>query len=230
MIAEELLLAAHGTRDPRGVATVRELAAALRAGGVSVRVAFVDVLGPTVSEALAAAAGPVVVVPAFLAAGYHVRIDVPREVALSGHPAVRVTQALGPDAALARVQHARLLEAGWTPGDSVVLAAVGSKDPRALADVATAAALLSAQLGAPVRHGFAVAAEPTIAPVIAALRAGGARRVVISPYLLAPGQFHVTLADAGADVVAAPLGVHPLLVDLVGRRYRDVDGAVASEA
>ncbi|MEO9220481.1 MAG: CbiX/SirB N-terminal domain-containing protein, partial [Mycobacteriaceae bacterium] len=134
------------------------------------------------------------------------------------------------DAALARVQHARLLEVGWMRGDSVVLAAVGSKDPRALADVATAAALLSAQLDTPVRHGFAVAAEPTIVQVVAQLRADGVRRVIISPYLLAPGQFHVALADVGADAVAAALGVHPLLVDLVGRRYREVGGAVAAGA
>jgi len=156
----ELVLVAHGTRDPRGVATVHELAAALRVRGAAVHVAFVDVLGPTVAEVLAKVAAPVVLVPAFLAAGYHVRADVPGQIRDSGRQDVRVTPALGPDAVLAAVQHARLAEAGWQRGDAVVLAAVGSADPRALDDVAEAAVLLSEVLDAPVRHGYAVAAGP----------------------------------------------------------------------
>lgn len=224
MSARALVLVAHGTRDPRGVQTVQALAAAVRAHGVAVRVAFVDVLGPTVSEVLAAVSGPVVLVPAFLAAGYHVRTDVPGEVSVSGHGAVQVTPALGPDPVLAAVQHARLLEAGWQHDEAVVLTAVGSADSRARDDVAQAARLLSDELGVAVRHGYAVAAEPTVAAVVAEMRVAGARRVVISPYLLAPGLFHTKLADAGADAVAAPLGVHPLVVELVVARYRSAPG------
>lgn len=216
----ELVLVAHGTRDPRGVATVHELAAALRVRGAAVHVAFVDVLGPTVAEVLAKVAAPVVLVPAFLAAGYHVRADVPGQIRDSGRQDVRVTPALGPDAVLAAVQRARLAEAGWQRGDAVVLAAVGSADPRALDDVAEAAVLLSEVLDAPVRHGYAVAAQPSVEEVVARVREEGARRVCIAPYLLAPGLFHTKLADAGADAVAAPLGVHPVLVELVLQRYR----------
>jgi len=222
--APDLVLVAHGTRDPRGVDTVQQLAAAVRAHGVVVHLAFVDVLGPAVSAVLITVAGPVVVVPAFLAAGYHVRTDVPGEVRASGHRAVHVTAALGPAPALAAVQRARLREAGWRPGDGVVLAAVGSRDPLAREDVGTAAQLLSANLGTPVRHGYAVASEPTVRQAVAQLRSESARRVVISPYLLAPGLFHTKLAEAGADLVAAPMGVHPVLVELLLRRYRDLSG------
>ena len=220
MSEPDLVLVAHGTREPRGVATVRQLAAAVRAHGVVVHLAFVDVLGPTVAEVLTTVAGPVVLVPAFLAAGYHVRSDVPAEVRASGHPAVHVSAALGPDPALAAVQRVRLLEAGWRPGDAVVLAAVGSGDPLARDDVHTAAELLSEELGVPLRHGYAVAAEPTVRQAVSQLRTEAARRVVISPYLLAPGLFHAQLGDAGADAVAAPMGVHPAVVELVLQRYR----------
>jgi len=218
--APALLLVAHGTRNPRGVATVHELADAVRVKGVTVHVAFADVLGPTVAEVLMVVEGPVVLVPAFLASGYHVRTDLPGEVRVSGHPAVRMARALGPDATLAALQHVRLREVGWQPGDGVVLSAVGSADPHALADVETAAKLLSVELGAPVSLGYGVMASPTVPDAVAQLRSGGARRVLASPYLLAPGLFHRKLAAAGADRVAAPMGVHPLLIDLVLQRYR----------
>ena len=93
------LLVAHGTRKPEGVTMVGQLAE--RVAGLvhrPVHVAFVDVLGPTPQEVLRAlpADRPVTVVPAFLASGYHVRVDLPAHVAASGHRAVTVTAPLGP--------------------------------------------------------------------------------------------------------------------------------------
>lgn len=219
MTAPTLLLVAHGTRDPRGVAEARRLAAAVDIRGGAVRLAFADVLRPTISEVLREIDGPVVLVPAFFAAGFHVHSDVPNEVSASGHLAVHVTPALGPDAVLAAVQRCRLEEAGWQHGDTVVLAAVGSTDPRALADVAVAAELLSAELGSSVECGYLVSAQPRVPELLDRLRSDGARRVVISPYMLAPGLFHTRLSEVGADVVAEPLGVHPRLVELVEQRY-----------
>lgn len=200
---------------------MHELADAVReCGDVAVQLAFVDVLGPTVAQALATLAGPVVLVPAFLAAGYHVRAEVPGEVGASRHADVRVTRALGPDPALAAAQHTRLLDVGWRPGDAVVLAAVGSTDVRALDDVRVAARLLSQELAAPVQPAYAVAGEPTVAEAVSRLRADGATRVLVSPYLLAPGLFQSRLSEAGADGVGAPLGVHSAVVELVLQRYR----------
>jgi sirohydrochlorin ferrochelatase len=43
----------------------------------------------------------------------------------------------------------------------------------------------------------------------------------VASWLLAPGLFQRSLAEAGADVVAAPIGAHPRLVDLILRRYYD---------
>ncbi|MGH3992626.1 MAG: CbiX/SirB N-terminal domain-containing protein, partial [Pseudonocardiaceae bacterium] len=88
-----VVVAAHGTRDPAGVAVAQQLVAALRARlpGRPVLLSFVDVLGPGVREVITGAPGPVTVVPAFLTSGYHVRTDVPREVAATGRGDVTVT-------------------------------------------------------------------------------------------------------------------------------------------
>ena len=163
-----LVLAAHGTRQASGVAEVQRLAEAVRAelDGRTVAVGFVDVLGPTPAELLREVDGPAVVVPAFLASGYHVRSDVPREVAESGHDDVAVTRALGPDPLLARVGHERLREAGWRDTDTVVLAAAGSSDAQALAQVQCAACMRGIQLDRPpVPVGYVTTASPRAVPV-----------------------------------------------------------------
>ncbi|MEV5838988.1 sirohydrochlorin chelatase [Nocardia sp. NPDC052112] len=192
-----------------------------------VRTAFVDVLGPSPSEVLrdlTDARGesvPAVVVPAFLASGYHVYQDVPREVAESGHPEVAVTPAMGPDPALARIMAMRLRAVGWRPGDAVVFAAAGSSDARARQDVRRAAGMLAEHLGVPVRIGYVATGTPRVPEVVAELRESGARRVFIASYLLAHGLFQQRLHEAGADGVAEPIGVHPAVVRLIADRYRD---------
>lgn len=148
----EFVLVAHGTRSAAGVENIAALAEAVSRRVGSVRTAFVDVLGPTPSEVLSTIDGPAVLLPAFLASGYHVHHDIPEHVALSGHPQVAITQTLGPDPVLASVLAGRLRAAGWRRGDAVVLAAAGSSDARARHEVHTAASLLARHTG-PVRVG-----------------------------------------------------------------------------
>lgn len=213
--AHSILVAAHGTHDPAGVAVAHQLVDALRARlpGTSVQLGFVDVLGPGVREMVASAPGPVTVVPAFLSSGYHVRVDVPRQVAATKRHDVRISPALGPHPLLVAALAERLRAAGWRRGDAVVLAAAGSSDPRAVADVRAAACLLSGQVGRRVRVGFVATGAPRVAPLVAGLRAAGESRVAVASWLLAPGVFSRRLDTAQADVVAAPLGAHPRVVD-----------------
>lgn len=208
-------MAAHGTHDPAGVAVAHQLVAALRARllGSSVQLGFVDVLGPGVRETVASAPGPVTVVPTFLSSGYHVRVDVPREVAATRRDDVTISPALGPHPLLVAAMAQRLREAGWHRGDAVVLAAAGSSDARAVADVRAAACLLSGHVGRRVRVGFVATGAPRVAPLVAGLRAAGESRVAVASWLLAPGLFSLRLDAAQADVVAAPLGAHPRVVD-----------------
>lgn len=215
------VLVAHGTRNPRGVEMIARLADAVAEQIGRTRVAFVDVLGPSPGEVLRDTPSAAVVVPAFLASGYHVHHDVPREIAESGHGEVTVTPALGPDPVLAAVMLERVRDAGWKPGDALVFAAAGSSDDRALREHRRAAAMLADIARVPVRVGYVATASPTVAQAVASVRADGHRRVFVASYLLAHGLFHSRLFEAGADGVGDPLGVHPAIVDLVARRFLD---------
>ena len=215
------LLVAHGTRKQSGVALIGDLAERVSATlAVPVHVAFVDVLGPTASEVLRSLSGPTVVVPAFLARGYHVNNDIPAHVTASEHPHATITEALGPSPQLTRVVVDRLLESGWQLGDSVVLAATGTSDSGAQSDLRQTSALLSAVIGKRVELAYAATGEPTVADAVTRLRQAGARRVVVASYLLAEGLFQDQLRDSGADAVADPLGTHPAMVRLIANRFR----------
>ncbi|MDI9895381.1 sirohydrochlorin chelatase [Rhodococcus sp. IEGM 1381] len=226
----KLVLVAHGTRNPRGVEMIAALADAVSTRIGTTRVAFVDVLGPSPAEVLRDTPESAVVVPAFLASGYHVHTDVPREIADSAHASVAVTRALGPDPVLAEVMLDRLRDAGWRTGDSIVLAAAGSSDPRALAEHVRASAMLADVARGPVRIGYVATAVPTVSEAVSALREEGHARIFVASYLLARGLFHNRLADAGADGLGEPLGVHPAIVDLVVARYFEGVRSLDSES
>ena len=230
-----IVLAAHGTRDPAGPLVIERLAELVRRSGVPVRVAYADVREPDVTSVLRDVGdhcGPVVVVPAFLASGYHVRTDIPAQIAAARDlrwQDVLLAKAFGPAPELVEVLLRRLRAAGHRENDAVVLAAAGSSDPRALSEVEFVAHALADRLRAPVRIGYAATAEPDIAGAVsAARRAGG--RVAVASWLLAPGLFQRRVDAAGADVVAGPLcaysagggpDVLPGVAALVLRRYSE---------
>jgi sirohydrochlorin ferrochelatase len=220
--APVLVGCAHGTRDPAGrraLAQVRLDVAALRPG-LEVVAASVDVQKPALPDVvarLAAAGRRCVVVPLLLSAGYHVHHDVAEAVAASGGLAA-AARALGPDDALADLLAERLADAGHAAGDAVVLAAAGSSDPRAVADVEAVAAGLAARTGGDVVPAYLSAASPRVADAVAAVRSPR-RRVLVASYLLAPGFFADRLLQVGADAVTAPLAPHPALARLALRRF-----------
>ncbi|GAA4559765.1 sirohydrochlorin chelatase [Pseudonocardia xishanensis] len=227
-----LVLVAHGSRSDAADAVVQAIARAARERlGIEVRVAYVDVRRPSVIDAVEGLT-EAVVLPAFLASGYHVRTDLPAQLEMAGVSPARfvVTPALGPDPLLVRAALARLADAGHRIGDTVVLAAAGSSDPAALAEVGATGRMLSEAVGRPVAVGFAATATPRIEPLVASLRAAGARRISVASWLLAPGVFHSRLLAAGADVVGEPLGAHPAVLDALVARYRVGAGAVLTAA
>lgn len=214
---------AHGTRKPGGVAMIADLAERVAEQlKHRVQVAFVDVLGPTPQDVLQTMPTdrPVVLVPAFLAAGYHVRVDVPAHVSAGRHPLVTVTPPLGPCHGTVRVLADRLVEAGWRTGDAVILAAAGTSDPYAQSDLRRTAAMLSAVTGDRVELAYAATGSPSVAEAVAAQCRRGGRRVVVASYLLAEGLFQDRLRESGADLVTAPLGTHGGMVRLIANRFR----------
>ncbi len=221
------ILVAHGTRSPHGVNTVARLAERVADRIGPTRVAFVDVLGPSPTELLRQTERPALIVPAFLASGYHVRTDIPRHVDASAHRQVTVCDNLGPDPALAAVMHDRLLTVGWQPGDAVVLAAAGSSDPVALVDIATAAGQLGHIIGDEVAVGYVATGRPRVADVVAEVRRRHRRRVFLASYLMAPGLFHTRLSRCGADGVTAPLGADSRIADVIVDRIRTASARCA---
>jgi len=169
-----------------------------------------------VPTTLARAGAGAVVVPLLLSRGYHVAVDIGRAAAAAG---AAVARPLGPDHALAAALDERLAEAGTPRTAPVVLAAAGSSDPDAVADVGVQAQLLAERRGTAVVPAYATAQSPTVHEAVTRLVAEHAGPVAVAPYLLAPGHFANVIAGTAATWVALPIGVHPAVVDLVLDRY-----------
>ncbi|NEB75044.1 sirohydrochlorin chelatase, partial [Streptomyces sp. SID14478] len=112
-----LVLVAHGSRDPRALATVGELVERIRElrPHLPVHLAHIELNAPLLTDVLAALehGGQAVLVPLLLSRGYHVKQDLPRAAEAAAHLRTRVAAPLGPHPLLVDVLHQRLTEAGW---------------------------------------------------------------------------------------------------------------------
>lgn len=235
MTQDILVACAHGTSNAEGRAAILAVVEEIRAArpGLTVVDAYVDVHGPELPDVVAGlpAEASAVVVPLLLSVGYHVKVDIARAVA--SRPGTLAAGPLGPDERLADLLALRLAEAGLRADDAVVLAAAGSSNPQAAADVERLADMLRHRVPNRVLPGYGASASPSVPEAVAELRAeeadgtGDAARVVIASYLLAPGFFHDQLAKAGADAVAAPLLPAPVVAQIALDRY---DAALATPA
>lgn len=239
-----LIGCSHGTADPQGRATIEGILADVRdlRPHLEVREAFVDVQTPevaqVVADALAERGAParheaaeavtdVVVVPLLLSPGFHTHVDIASAVDLDRAEA---SATLGPDPRLADILVDRLRAVDAHVADTVVLAAAGSSDPRALAAVEQMRTLVGQRWPGQVVIGYGAVARPAVSEVVAQARAAGAGRVIVASYLLAPGFFHDRLGEAGADVVTAPLGPDPRLARIVLERYDSLASVGESQA
>lgn len=236
-----LVAVAHGSRDPRAAATVEALMDGVRhrRPGLDVRVAYLDHTAPTLAQALDDLS-EAAVLPLLLTEAYHTRVDIPRALAeITAHrPHLRVHLGvpLGPHALLVAAMERRLSAAcpdvpavrtitrEVASGIAVVLVGAGSRDARANAMIDRMARVWARKRGWwAVRAAYASAASPTPTEAVTALRRAGAPRVVVAPYLLAPGYFadkirRDTLA-AGAHAVADVLGPAPEVAELLLHRH-----------
>ncbi|WP_095934148.1 sirohydrochlorin chelatase [Streptomyces sp. Tue6028] len=231
-----LVLVAHGSRDPRTLATVRTLVERVREvrPQLPVHLGHIELNEPLLPDTLAALpAGDAVLVPLLLSRGYHVKQDIPEAVAAAPHLRARVAAPLGPHPLLVETLYARLVEAGWRTrageaarrASGVVLAAAGSRDPDSAVDTRRTAHLLAERLGVPVVPAYASAASPTVPAAVRALTARGRHRIAVASYFTAPGRFATQCAEAAPWIAAEPLGDHPAMARLVLHRY---DQAVAA--
>ena len=218
-----VIIVGHGTADPVGAAethAVGRLVAALLPG-VPVEVGFLEVIGPTIAEALAALAArgcrAVVAAPLLLFTAGHARRDIPEALAAGGQAAgiaVRQAAALGCHphivglARRRRREAVRGREAVPAAATSLVMIGRGSSDPLALRQLLefTGATFAVGSGACPhdlecarVGFGFVAAAEPRLAAALDAAAAGpGVRRVVVQPHLLFRGHVEEQVAAAVA--------------------------------
>jgi len=238
----DVVLAAHGSRDPRAALDTAKLVAAVAAARPDrhVRAAYLDFTAPALGAALDGRNGPTIVVPLLLTPAYHARVDVPTVVAAAGDRGASVTTArvLGPADdddpgldLLVRALVRRLAQAasahGRSPGerdrwDGIVLGAAGSRDERALRTVDRVARALGKILDLPCRPGYASGAGEPVDVAIARFAAAGADRIAYAAMFLAAGRLAdraaAAASTAGAAVVARPLVDAPELAELVGIR------------
>ena len=222
MTRPPLLLAAHGTRDPAGVAAFAALAGRVgqlaAADGTRVAGGFIELSAPALREAVAglaaASPGPMVAVPLMLSAAGHAKGDIPAALARehARHPAVSFIygRPLGPHPALIDLLAQRIGAEGLD-APAVLLVGRGSTDPDANADVVKTARLLWEGRDYPLAEtAFVSLARPDVAEGLERCRllsAGlpRARRIVVARYFLFPG----VLPDRVAEQAAAYAAAHP---------------------
>jgi sirohydrochlorin ferrochelatase len=187
-----LILAAHGSTDP-GYPAVFDWIADRILGNrpdMDVLVGYLDHCAPRLADLPTDGA---IVVPMLLGSGFHLGVDIP-----AAAPGAIVAAPIGPDPRLTAIVADRLVEAGWTAGTPVTLAAASD------ASLPTAVEQLSELLGVEVTPALATSAL-----------AGSA----IATYLLAPGHFADVIAGCGAPVISAPIGADPRVAEVAMSRY-----------
>ena len=229
------MLAVHGSAHPAYRAAIEAIRSAVvtadAAQGVAdheVRLGWRDHEQPDLASAVSAAdeaGGPVVVVPLLLAAGYHARVDIPQMLAAAAEAVV--TRPIGPDPLLARALVRQAAEAGATAESAVVVAAAGSSDPRALADVQEVVAELDRHHPGPVVAGYLSGTGPRLDTQVHDLVLAG-HDVVVRTYLICPGRLADTVAatalTAGARTVGPPIGSCREIPALISARWHEAAG------
>jgi sirohydrochlorin cobaltochelatase len=224
-----LLLAAHGTRDPAGVAAFQALAArvARRAApdGIEVAGGFIELSAPPLRDAVTSLAGTsparIVAVPLILSAAGHAKGDIPaaldREHAR--HPAVSFAYArtLGPHPTLIELLNTRIVAVAHDQPPAVLVVGRGSTDPDANADVVKTARLLWEGRDYPLAEtAFVSLARPDVAEGLERCRLLGARRIVVAPYFLFPGVLPDRVAEQAARYAAAHPGLDIVVAGVLG--------------
>jgi sirohydrochlorin cobaltochelatase len=211
-----LLLAAHGTRDPAGVAAFRALAARVAAraaqDGIEVAGGFIELSEPPLRAAVASLASTapvrIVAVPLMLAAAGHAKGDIPAALAReqTRHSGVTFSYArtLGPHPLLIELLNTRIAALGGDPPPAVLVVGRGSTDPDANADVVKTARLLWEGRDYPLAEtAFVSLARPDVTEGLERCRLLGARRIVVAPYFLFPGVLPDRVAEQAARYAAA---------------------------
>lgn len=252
-----IVIAGHGSRDPKGVLDFESLVALIKTrvrGRQHVTHGFLEFARPTIAEAvranIAAGSRKVSVVPAVLLAATHAKNDLPGEVlALRREfPEVRIHYGapLHLHPLVLRVFRERIIQAeAQSPRVSkraetcLVVAGRGTTDPDANSDVSKLARMLEEGLGFGASLVcYAGTARPSVAEGLRLAARLGFPRIVVAPFLLFTGVL-LKRVYAAADELARrspdmevlkcdPLGIDTQLADaFLERAAESVEGKAA---
>lgn len=179
---------------------------------------------------------PAVVVPLLAGPDPYAESAIRDTIVRTGVPAVQAAP-LGPHPLIAQALHERLAEAGLARADrirmmttvtaagGIVIATPGG--PQAVRDAEVTAVLLASRLAVPTVAAGLDQGDGVIGPLDAAarLRAAGSTHVALVPCVIGPEVDPARLnalsklaAETGTGL-AAPLGAHPALSELIALRY-----------
>lgn len=221
-----VVLLAHGSRHPYGVASIERLRDAVAdRSGAPAYAAYLDLNEPdltgTAEEIRAAGFPRAVVVPLLFTPAFHARTDAPAAVA-AARTATGVDLELAPILGTPDTLIPVLLRAADAAGipdtGEVLLTAVGSSRPEGNAAVADLAKRLAASRGAPVRAAFATC-EPRAADLLAGPAIAGVLALFVGHGLLLD-QVGAAAAAHGVPV-SAPLEdrLAPLVLARADRQH-----------
>ena len=245
-----VMLCGHGSRDADAIEEFQALARGVgqRLPQYRVESGFLEFARPVISDGLDAlvctGVRRILAVPGMLFAAGHVKNDIPsvlNEYARR-HPAIdiRLGRDLAVDTKLIRAAGARITSALAALDDGVtrhqtmlMVVGRGTSDPDANSNVAKVTRLLWEGMG----FGWAETAYsgvtfPLVEPALEHAARLGYRRIVIFPYFLFTGvlvkrihddTLRVAARHPDIEFVAAPyLGDHPLVLDTVADRVREI--------
>ncbi|SDS95097.1 sirohydrochlorin chelatase [Microlunatus soli] len=218
-----VVLLAHGSRHPHGVASIDTLAAAVaERTGLDVRTAYLDLNQPDLAAAAAGLAADgrrsAVIVPLLFTPAFHARTDAPATIAAAATSSgieLITADIIGTSDALLDLLQTAAAAAAVPDHGPVLLTSVGSSRPEANAAVADLAERLAAVRGAPVRAAFATCAPRAVDAVADDPDLAGVLALFVGRGLLLD-----SIAAAASDrgiPISAPL--EDALVPLVVERY-----------
>ncbi len=240
-----LVIAAHGTRDEKGVETCRALVRRIsrKLPGVPVQLGFVELAEPPIKDAVAAAiaagnsddgadgqGGPVppsaVVVPLMINTGGHVQQDIPEAIDEGrGEARVAYSRPLQPDARLRQALSRRLHEAmepasgeKWEAKDTAaVLVGRGALAPDANAAHYQLTRLFWEENELTrVQPAFIQVTRPSLPEALSLLSSQGSTRIVVVGNYLFPGLLHRWMTEQVQAWNAARPDVEVRVSEVIG--------------
>ncbi|MFC7327630.1 sirohydrochlorin chelatase [Marinactinospora rubrisoli] len=222
-----MMLVADSSRDAHRREALCDLADAVARRGEAPVVSSFGT-SDELESAVASVDGPLVVVPAFLAGSDRVSAELLAGLDLDQRFDACATPPLGAVPSIVGSLARRLGQAGWRPGDGVVLAADGAFDQDERQQLTSVARMLSRRVQSPVQVGYLDAWAPSVGDAVERLRRRGQRRVCVASWQLVDGAGHERLRELDATAVTAPLWPAGVVVDTLLSQHRAATARLAA--